>query len=62
MIEKDYTEAGVITPRRYDDSLEGRNKAEAWIQLGTLTPVAYIEVHPSFKHLSSFGTHSDRRS
>lgn len=46
MVEKDYTEAGVITPRRYDDWLEGRNKAEAWIQLGTLTPVAYIEVHP----------------
>ena len=46
MIEKDYTEAGVVTPRRYDDWLEGRNKAEAWIQLGTLTPVAYIEVHP----------------
>ena len=46
MIEKDYTEAGVIIPRRYDDSLEGRNKVEAWIQLGTLTPVAYIEVHP----------------
>ena len=46
MIKKDYTEAGVITPRRYDDWLEGRNKAEAWIQLDTLIPVAYIEVHP----------------
>ena len=46
MIEKDYTEAGVITPRRYEDSLEGRNKAEAWIQLDTLTPIAYVEVHP----------------
>lgn len=46
MIEKDYTEAGVITPRRYDDWLEGRNKVETWIQLDTLTPVAYIEVHP----------------
>ena len=46
MIEKDYTEGGVTFPRRYDDWLEGRNKVEAWIQLGTLTPVAYIEVHP----------------
>jgi len=44
MVEKDYTE--VITPRRYDDWLEGTNKAAAWIQLDTLTPVAYIEVHP----------------
>ena len=47
MIKKDYTEAGVIIPRRYDDSLEGKNKTQAWIQLDTLTPVAYIEVHPS---------------
>ena len=46
MVEKDYTEGGVIFPRRYDDWLEGRNKAEAWIQLDTLTPVAYIEIHP----------------
>ena len=46
MIKKDYTEAGVVTPRRYDDWLEGRNKAEVWIQLDTLTSVAYIEVHP----------------
>ena len=46
MIEKDYTEGGVTFPRRYDDWLEGRNKVEAWIQLGTLTPVAYIEVYP----------------
>jgi len=46
MIKKDYTEAGVIIPRRYDDWLEGRNKAEAWIQLDTLASVAYIEVHP----------------
>lgn len=46
MIKKDYTEMGVISPRRYDDWLEGKNKAEAWIQLDTLTPVAYIEVHP----------------
>ena len=46
MVVKDYTEAGVIFPRRYDDWLEGRNKAEAWIQLDTLTPIAYIEIHP----------------
>ena len=46
MIKKDYTEAGVVIPRRYDDWLEGRNKAEAWIQLDALTSIAYIEVHP----------------
>ena len=31
---------------RYGDWLEGKDKTEAWIQLDTLTPVAYIEVHP----------------
>ena len=51
MVEKDYiggggTRRSGVVPRRYGDWLEGRNKAEAWIQLGTLTPVAYIEVHP----------------
>lgn len=50
MIEKDYiggiTQRSITTSRRYGDWLEGRNKAEAWIQLDTLIPVAYIEVHP----------------
>ena len=51
MVEKDYiggggTRRSGVIPRRYGDWLEGRNKAEAWIQLDTLTPVAYIEVHP----------------
>ena len=51
MVEKDYiggggTKRSGVVPRRYGDWLEGRNKAEAWIQLDTLTPVAYIEVHP----------------
>lgn len=50
MIEKDYiggeTHRGITTSRRYGDWLEGRNKAEAWIQLDPLTPIAYIEVHP----------------
>ena len=31
---------------RHGDWIEGKNKAEALIQLDTLTPVAYIEVHP----------------
>ncbi len=31
---------------RYGDWLEGKDKAEALIQLDTLTPVAYIKVHP----------------
>ena len=44
VVEKDYM--GSDTNRRYDDWLEGRNKAQVWIQLDTLTPVAYIEVHP----------------
>lgn len=50
VIEKDYisgtTQRSIMTSRRYGDWLEGRNKAEAWIQLNTLTPIAYIEVHP----------------
>ncbi|RKU15111.1 hypothetical protein C6500_20670 [Candidatus Poribacteria bacterium] len=50
MVEKDYiggiTQRSITTARRYGDWLEGRNKAEAWIQLDTLTSVAYIEVHP----------------
>lgn len=50
IIEKDYiggtTHRSITTSRRYGDWLEGRNKAEAWIQLDTLTPIAYIEVHP----------------
>ena len=31
---------------RYGDWVEGTHKTEALIQLDTLTPVAYIEVHP----------------
>ena len=31
---------------RYGDWVEGKHKAEALIQLDTLTSVAYIEVHP----------------
>ena len=31
---------------RHGDWIEGRNKVEALIQLNSLTPVAYIEVHP----------------
>ena len=31
---------------RYGDWVEGKDKAEALIQLDSLTPVAYIEVHP----------------
>ena len=46
MIEKDYIGAPITSSRRYDDWLTGKNKAEAWIQLDTLTPIAYIEVHP----------------
>ena len=44
VIEKDYVLWS--GPRRYDDWLSGRFKAEALIQLDKLTPVAYIEVHP----------------
>lgn len=51
MVEKDYIGGGSarrsgVIRKRYGDWLEGRTKAEAWIQLDTLTPVAYIEVHP----------------
>ena len=45
-VEKDYVRLDGTGPRRYDDWLEGKFKAEAWIQLDTLTPIAYIEVHP----------------
>ena len=31
---------------QYGDWLEGKDKAVAWIQLDTLTPVAYIKVRP----------------
>ena len=31
---------------RYGDWVEGKHKTEVLIQLATLTPVAYIEVHP----------------
>ena len=31
---------------RYGDWVEGKHKTETLIQLDTLTPVAYIEVHP----------------
>lgn len=31
---------------RYDDWVEGKHKTDALIQLDTLTPVAYIKVHP----------------
>ena len=31
---------------RYDDWVEGKHKTDAMIQLDTLTPVAYIKVHP----------------
>ena len=31
---------------RYGDWVEGKHKTDALIQLDTLTPVAYIEVHP----------------
>ena len=31
---------------RYGDWVEGKDKAEALIQLDTLTPVSYIQVHP----------------
>ena len=31
---------------RYGDWVEGKHKTDALIQLDTLTPIAYIEVHP----------------
>ena len=43
-VEKDNT--GYSRDIRYGDWMEGKNKAEALIQLDTLTPVAYIAVHP----------------
>ena len=46
VVEKDYIDYGGSGRIRYDDWLTGRFKAEALIQLDTLTPVAYIEVHP----------------
>ena len=51
-VEKDYM--GYDSTRRYDDWLEGRNKAQAWIQLATLTPVAYIEGSSGFKTFTGF--------
>ena len=45
-VEKDYVRLDGTGPRRYDDWLEGTFKAEALIHLDTLTPIAYIEVHP----------------
>ena len=46
VVEKDYIDYGGSGRIRYDDWLTGSFKAEALIQLDTLTPVAYIEVHP----------------
>ena len=46
VVEKDYMDSGGSGPRRYGDWLEGRFKAEAFIELESLTPVAYIAVHP----------------
>ena len=43
-VEKDDT--GYSRDIRYGDWMEGKDKAEALIQLDTLTPVAYIKVHP----------------
>lgn len=43
-VEKDNT--GYGSDIRYGDWIEGKDKAEALIQLDTLTPVAYIAVHP----------------
>lgn len=45
IVEKGYTDYG-SGPVRYGAWLEGRFKAEALIRLDTLTPVAYIKVHP----------------
>ena len=46
-VEKDDIDYGHSI--RYGDWLEGKDKAEAWIQLDTLTSVAYIKVHPVSK-------------
>ena len=46
---KNFVEKGNTDYRdsiRYGDWLEGKDKAEAVIQLDTLTPIAYIKVHP----------------
>ena len=43
-VKKDNTVYG--SGIRYGDWVEGKDKTEALIQLNTLTPVAYIEVHP----------------
>ena len=43
-VKKDNTAYG--SGIRYGDWVEGKDKTEALIQLDTLTPVAYIEVHP----------------
>ena len=43
-VEKDNT--GYRQSIRYGDWVEGKDKTEALIQFDTLTPVAYIEVHP----------------
>ncbi len=54
VVEKDYIDNGGSGRIRYDDWLTGSFKAELLIQLDTLTPVAYIEVHPvsNIYHLS----------
>lgn len=43
-VKKDNTAYG--SGIRYGDWVEGKDKTAALIQLNTLTPVAYIEVHP----------------
>ena len=43
-VEKDNTDYSRST--RYRDWVAGKDKTEVLIQLDTLTPVAYIEVHP----------------
>lgn len=47
-VEKDYTihSSSSVKGKQYGDWLEGKFKAEASIQLDTLTPIAYINVHP----------------
>ena len=43
-VEKGNTDYGYSN--QYGDWVEGKHKTEALLQLDTLTPVAYIEVHP----------------
>ena len=43
-VEKDNADYSRST--RYRDWVQGKDKTQALIQLDTLTPVAYIEVHP----------------